>query len=206
MAAVRPKRKIRIRILPVVGYIVAALGLAWILQLQATTTIIFVPHADVDVGAPLTSDTPLNARGQRRAQLLADFLADVDVVASVDAIYATTAKRTQQTAAPLAERLRQRLNIDDPYRVERFMHRVLRDRSGKITLVVTDADAIAPMIEELHGSKRVPAFGPEDYGELYVVTIPSYGKVKTLRFNYGEPGVELEPHGDATSSASGLPR
>jgi len=38
----------------------------------------------------------------------------------------------------------------------------------------------------LHGSKRLPAFGPNDFGELYVVTIPWYGKVKTLRLHYGD--------------------
>jgi len=203
--AVRPKRKIRIRIVPVVGYILVALALAWFFEVQATTTIILVRHADVDEGVPLASDPSLNARGQRRAELLADFLADVDVVASVDAIYATTSKRTQQTAAPLADRIGQKLNIDDPYRVERFVRRVIRDRRGKITLIVADADAIAPLIDELHGSKHLPAFEPGDAGELYVVTIPYYGKVKTLRFDYGEPAEQIDAHADATSAVSPSP-
>jgi broad specificity phosphatase PhoE len=189
MEAVRPKRKIRIRKLPVIGYIVVVLGLAWFFEQQATTTIIFVRHAETDAAAG-DADPPLSARGRQRAQLLADFLADVDVVKSVDAIYATTSRRTQETAMPLAARLGYTLNIDDPYLVERFMRRVMRDRRGKITLIVTDGDAIAPLIAELHGSKRVPAFGPINFGELYVVTIPYYEKVKTLRFHYGDPPSE----------------
>ena len=68
----------------------------------------------------------------------------------------------------------------------------MRDRRGKITLVVTDGDAIAPLIDELHGSKRLPAFGPTDFGELYIVTIPYYGKVKTLRFHYGDSSAEAK--------------
>jgi hypothetical protein len=82
------------------------------------------------------------------------------------------------------------------------MHRVQRDRKGKITLVIVDADAIAPLIEELHGSKRIPSFGPDDYGEMFVVTIPYYGKVKTLRFHYGDPPAEPAPHGGTATSFS----
>ena len=62
---------------------------AWFFQQQATTTVIFVRHADVDASSPLDDDTPLNARGRQRLKLLADFLADVNIGSSVDAIYAT---------------------------------------------------------------------------------------------------------------------
>ena len=41
------------------------------------------------------------------------------------------------------------------------------------------------MIDELHGSKRLPPFDPNDFDELYIVTSPWYGKVKTLRLHYG---------------------
>jgi broad specificity phosphatase PhoE len=207
MEAVRPKRKSRIRLLPVIGYVIVVLGLAWFFEQQATTTIIFVRHAEVEATAG-GGDPELSAAGRRRAEALADFVANIDVVQSVDAIYATTSHRTQATAMPLAMRLGLTLNIDDPYRVERFMRRVMRDRRGKITLIVTDGDAIAPLIDELHGSKRLPPFGPADFGELYVVTIPYYGKVKTLRFHYGDaPGVQAQseqPPAEATPPGAPL--
>ena len=203
MVAVRPRRKSRIRILPIVGYILLVLGIAWFFQQQATTTILFVRHADVDAAVPLTDDPPLTERGRERAKLLADFLAEVDVVSSVDAIYATTAKRTRETAAPLAERLGQRLNIDDPYQVERLIRRLFRDRKGKITLVVADADVIPALIAELHGKNPLPEFGPMDYSDLYVVTVPYYGKVKTLRFRYAEPPPDAHVSDDATQTSSG---
>ena len=202
MVAVRPRRKSRIRILPIVGYILLVLGIAWFFQQQATTTLIFVRNADVDAAVPLKDDPPLTERGQRRAELLADFLSDVDVVASVDAIYATKAKRTQQTAAPLAARLGQRLNIDDPYNVERLVRRLFRDRRGKITLVVADADVIPALIAELHGKNPLPEFGPDDYSNVYIVTVPYYGKVKTLRFRYAEPPPEPSVSDDATRTSS----
>ncbi|HVS24031.1 MAG TPA: histidine phosphatase family protein [Gammaproteobacteria bacterium] len=204
MAAVRPRRKSRTRILPIVGYIFLVLGIAWFFQQQATTTIVFVRHADVDPSVPLASDPPLTDRGRKRAELLADFLADVDVVSSVDAIYATAAKRTQQTATPLATRLGQRLNIDDPYNVERLVRRLFRDRKGKITLVVADADVIPPLIAELHGKNPLPAVGPDD---VYIVTAPYYGKVKTLRLRYAEPPEEPSASGsdDATKTSFSPP-
>ena len=192
---VKPKRpqRLRTRLIPILGYTAVALGLAWFFELQATTTVIFVRHADTDTTMAQGGDPPLNARGRARAEMLADFLEDVDVVAGVDAIYASKARRTQETAAPLAKRLGLDVAIDDPYDVEGFMSRVLRKHKGEVILVVTHGDAIAALVAELHGSKRVPAIKPDEYDNLYVVTIPWFGKVKTLRLHYGlvRAGTEL---------------
>jgi len=208
--AIRPRRKSRIRILPIVGYILAVLAVAWFFQQQRPTTVIFVRHADIDTSAPLDNDTPLNARGRQRADLLADFLADVNIGSSVDAIYATVARRTQETAQPLATRLGQKLNIDDPYNYERLVRRIFRDRKGKITLIVADADAIPPLIHELHGAYPLPEFGPTDYSEIYVVTAPYYGKVKTLHFHFDEPpeesAVETNAVGDSAKTSYATPQ
>jgi broad specificity phosphatase PhoE len=168
-------------------YIVLAFGVALYFESQATTTILFVRHADIDNPGTVTGDPPLNAAGRARADLLARFLRSIDVVAGVDAIYATAARRTRQTAEPLAERLNLAVETADPYDVTPFMQRVLREHKGEIVLIVTDRDAIAPLIEELHGSKNVPQIAPDEYDDLYVVTIPWGGgtKVKTLRLLYG---------------------
>jgi len=208
--AVRPRRKSRIRILPIVGYILAVLAVAWFFQQRRITTIIFVRHADVDASAPLNEDTPLNARGRQRAELLADFLDDVNIGSGPDAIYATAARRTQETAQPLATRLKQTLNIDDPYNYERLVRRIFRDRRGKITLIVADADAIPPLIKELRGANPLPEFAAKDYSEIYVVSVPYYGKVKTLRFRFDEPpeetAVEPNPAGDSTKGSYATPQ
>jgi len=174
------------RLIPVIGYTFVALGLAWFFEQQATTTVIFVTHAEADP-ATGAEDPALSAYGRRQAEALADFLHDIDVVRSVDNIYAHTSRRTKETAGPLAERLGLTLHIDDPYRVERFMRRVMRDRKGEVVLIVTYPDAIAPLIDELHGSKRLPVIAPDDYDEVYIVTIPNFGKVKTLRLHYPQP-------------------
>jgi broad specificity phosphatase PhoE len=185
---------------PILIAVFTAIALAWFFESQATTTIIFVRHADTDPPITQVRSAPrqleaasgppaptLSARGRVRADLLADFLADVDVVAGVDAIYASEFRPTQETATPLADRLGLEIAVANPYEYEPFMEDVLRSHKGDIVLVVTHADTIAPLVEELHGSKRVPEIAPEEYDNLYVVSIPWFGKVKTLRLRYGLP-------------------
>jgi len=183
------RRRRRLRLIPIIGYTVVALGLAYFLGERPSTTVIFVRHADTDAAMEgPEADPPLNARGRQRAELLADFLEDVDVVAGVNAIYVSDRRRTQETAAPLAKRLKLEPLVADHLDTEGFMDHVLDEHGGKIVLIVSHSNTIAPLIDELHGSKDLPPFGPNDFGELYVVTIPRpIGKVKTLRFHYGEP-------------------
>lgn len=181
----RARRRRRSRAFPILGFVFVAIGLAWFFEQRATTTVIFVRHADTDAPMATAGDPPLNERGRRRSELLADFLQDIDVVAGVDAIYASDLKRTQQTAAPLARRLGLEVEAEDPYNVEMFMRDVRRRHKGEIILIVTQADAIAPLVEELHGSKKIPDIGPEEYDNVYIVSVPWFGRVKTLRVRYG---------------------
>src|SRR5687768_451253 len=162
------RRRRRLRLIPIIGYTVVALGFAYFFTMRASTTVIFVRHADTDqaMRGP-DDDPPLNARGRARAELLADFLEDIDVVAGPNAIYASDKRRTQETAAPLAKRLGLNVEVADHLDTEGFMDRVLRDHSGDIVLVVSHSNTIAPLIDELHGSKRLPAFGPDEFDEVY---------------------------------------
>ena len=189
------------RLIPISGFIVVCLGLAWFFESQATTTIIFVRHTDTDL-ASVSADPRLNLLGRQRAELLADVVQDIDVIAGVDAIYVSEHLRTQETAAPVAERLGVDVRISDPFLVEPFMAQVLADHKGEIVLVVTLEDALAPLVEELHGSKNIPVMAPEEYGNIYIVTIPWFGKVKTLRLRYG---FYERPDGQVLGPFSGPP-
>ena len=173
------------RLVTIVVYVFVCLGLAWFFESQATTTIIFVRNADVETATATNGDPGLSVLGRRRAELLADALQDIDVVAGVDAIYASEYRRTQQTAAPVANRLGLDVRIADPYQVEPFMAQLLREHKGEIVLVVTHGDILAPLVEELHGSKNIPPMDDISDDNIYIVTIPWFGKVKTLRLHYG---------------------
>ena len=69
--------------------------------------------------------------------------------------------------------------------VNGLLKRILKDYKGKIVLVITHTEPLPTLIGELHGSKKLPDMGPEEYDNLYIVSIPWYGKVKTLRLHYG---------------------
>jgi hypothetical protein len=40
-------------------------------------------------------------------------------------------------------------------------------------------------VAELHGHQSVPAIRDDEYDNVYIVTSPWFGKVKTLRLRYG---------------------
>jgi broad specificity phosphatase PhoE len=205
------RRRRRLRLIPIIFYTLVALGLAYFLGERPSTTVIFVRHADTDTSmAGPDDDAPLNSRGRQRAELLADFLENVDVTGSVNAIYASDKRRTQETAAPLAKRLNLKVDIADHLDTDGFMKHVLRHHSGEIVLIVSHSNTIQPLIDELHGSKNLKPFASDEYNRLYVVTIPRpLGKVKTTEWRYPEPPVEAAaaapPEGAAVtdSAASG---
>ena len=208
----RRKRR-KLRLIPIIGYAIAALGLAYFLDQRQSTTVMFVRHADTDTAmAGTDNDAPLNERGRQRAELLADYLQNIDVVAGPNAIYASDKRRTQETAAPLAKRLGLEVQIANHQDPEGFMADVKREHRGKIVLVVSHSNTIAPLIDELHGSKDLRPFEHDDYDRVYIVTIPWYGKVKTLELRYPEPPLSsttaaeppaLTPPSEAAPSADG---
>ncbi|HEX7238483.1 MAG TPA: phosphoglycerate mutase family protein, partial [Gammaproteobacteria bacterium] len=145
-------------------------------------------------------DPPLNARGRQRAELLADYLQKIDVTGSVNAIYASDKRRTQETAAPLAMRLNIPVEIDDHLDTKGFMDRVKRHHGGEIVLIVSHSNTIQPLIDEIHGSKNLKPFARDEFNRIYFVTIPRpLGKVKTIELTYPEP--PLEPQAAAPPPA-----
>lgn len=179
------QRRRRRRAIVLSVYVAIVFLLAWYFESQGTTTIIFVRHADTDLPLASQSNAPLNGAGHQRAELLADFLQDVDVVQGVNAIYVDSMKRTHQTAMPLAQRLGIDPIVADHTDVVGFMRDVLQEHKREIVLVVTEADMIAPLVEELHGSKNIAELRADEYDKVFIVTIPWWAKVKTLQLPYG---------------------
>lgn len=182
----RRKKRIRRRIQIAVIYTAIAVGLAWFFESQATTTMIFVRHAEK---ALIPVDDPgLSPEGQARAAELARQLVDADVIAGIDAIYATDTRRAVETAEPVAEALgldilRYQNEADD----EPVVDAMVRDNKGKIILVVGHSNTVPTMIAALGASKNVPPIAELEYDNLYLISIPWFGKTKTIRLRYGEP-------------------
>ncbi len=181
----RRRTRRRRRIQAIVIYTAIAIGLAWFFESQATTTMIFVRHAER--AGPSADDPGLTPAGQRRAAELARQLIDADVVAGIDAIFSTPYNRTRETVKPVADALDLPVTIYDPDDNEAVLETILRNHKGKIILVVGHSDTLPTLIADLGASKKVPPIAETEYDNIYIISIPWFGKTKTIRLRYGEP-------------------
>jgi broad specificity phosphatase PhoE len=199
----RRRKRRRRRTNAIIIYTAIAIGLAWFFESQATTTMIFVRHAEK---ALTPVDNPaLSPDGQLRARELARQLVDADVVAGVDAIYSTDYRRTVQTAQPVADALNLEINLydPDPARNDDVLERILKAHKGQIILVVGHSDTLPGLIADLGASKLVPPIAEFEYDNIYIVSIPWFGKTKTIRLRYGLPftGLPADESGAGVSMA-----
>ena len=185
----RRLRRRRRRIQAVIIYVAIAIGLALFFESQATTTMIFVRHAEK---ASQPADDPgLSEAGHRRVAELTRQLVDADVVAGVDAIYSTPFKRNQETAQGVADALDLPVHIYAPDDNEAVLATILKNHKGKIILVVGHQNTLPTLMADLGASKKVPPIHTDEYDNIYVVAIPWFGKTKTIRLRYGEPYVPV---------------
>ena len=181
----RRRRRRRRRAVVIVIYTAIAIGLAWFFESQATTTVIFVRHAE-KAAAP--ADAPgLSPAGQRRVAELTRQLVDADVVAGVDTVYATPFRRTEETARPIAEALDLPVHSYDAADTEAIMEYIVKAHKGKIILVVGHSNTLPALIGNMGASKKVPPIAEDEYDNIYIVSIPWFGKTKTIRLRYGQP-------------------
>ncbi len=187
----RRRRRRQRRIQVIIIYTAIAVGLAWFFESQATTTVIFVRHAEKT--AEPADDPLLSLAGQQRAVELARQLVDADVVAGIDAVYATPYRRTVDTAQPLADALGLPITSYDAADTETIMEQIVRKHKGKIVLVVGHSNTLPALIGNMGASKKVPLIDEYEYDNIYIVSIPWFGKTKTIRLRYGEPYVRTAP-------------
>ncbi len=195
----RRRKRRRRRTQAIIIYAAIAVGLAWFFESQATTTMIFVRHTEKALEP--ADDPGLSPEGQKRAAELARQLVDADVVAGIDAIYSTPYRRTLETAQPTADALGLEINRYDPSDNEAVLATILKTHKGKIILVVGHSNTVPTLIADLGASKNVPAIAEYEYDNIYVVSIPWFGKTKTIRLRFGEPYVG-EPAEESFPGAS----
>ena len=181
----RRKRRRKRRLQGAVLYIAIAIGLAWFFESQATTTIIFVRHAEKNLS--VEDDPELTEAGQRRVFELTRQMKDADVVEGIDAIYSTPFRRNLATVEPLSELLELPINLYNKNEYESVLETILDKHKGKIILVVGHSDTLANLMAELGASKSVPVIADNEYDNIYIVSIPWFGKTKTIRLRYGKP-------------------
>jgi 2,3-bisphosphoglycerate-dependent phosphoglycerate mutase len=181
----RRRRRRRRRIQVIIIYTAIAVGLAWFFESQATTTVIFVRHAEK--AAQPADDPGLSPAGQKRVAELTRQLRDADVIAGIDAVYSTPYTRSEETARPIAEALGLPINSYDAADSEAIMEFIVKKHKGKIILVVGHSNTLPLLMAGMGASKRVPPIAENEYDNIYIVSIPWFGKTKTIRLRYGEP-------------------
>jgi broad specificity phosphatase PhoE len=148
-----------------------------------TTTIVLIRHAEKQIGT--IDDAPLSPQGEQRATRLAQMFGDPEAFGRVRQIYVTDTRRTQQTAAGLAQRLGLKpVVVEGKPSAGEIARRVLRENRGGLALVVGHGNTVPQIVKELSDAKEVPAFGEEEFDTMYVVTVPTIGKASVLRMKY----------------------
>ncbi len=143
------------------------------------SVVYLVRHAEkADDG---TSDPPLTAPGEARAEGLADLLSE----AGIDAIFTTPYVRTRETARPLAGRLGLGLLEYDPEDLSGFAD-ALRRRGGR-SLVSGHSNTTPELVRLLGGDAGPPIVEATEYDRLYVLVGDPAGSVTTVLLRYGTP-------------------
>ncbi len=157
-------------------------SVAWIWATAGTTTVIVIRHAEKDPSVSV--DPPLSQAGQARAQLLARMFGDAKDFGNIEAIYVSPALRNRLTAVPLAARLGLNETVapaDDPRALAR---RALHEHRGGRVLIVGHSDTVPQIVAALSGNTRIPEIEDQEYGTMYIVTVPRIGHPNVLRLNY----------------------
>ena len=151
--------------------------------------VVLVRHAEKAVAEG--SDPTLSEQGQMRAKALADALAS----AGITRIFATQYRRTQLTAAPLAERLGLQVDvIDASAAVSTYVAELaalVRSQSAGV-LVVGHSNTIPALLREL-GGPSLANLCESSFGHAFVVRLePKPARVLHLRYGSDDP----PPDGD----------
>jgi broad specificity phosphatase PhoE len=146
----------------------------------AEPVIFVVRHAErADTGSggmpTMAADPDLSAAGHARAAALATALSD----ANITTIYVTEYKRTKQTAAPLAERLRLSViagRADDTFGLVSSLRQARTN-----ALVVGHSTTVPAIIRGLGVDTPVP-IGEGDYDYLFVITMGERPSLLVLHY------------------------
>jgi broad specificity phosphatase PhoE len=148
-----------------------------------TTTIVLVRHAEKQVGA--INDAPLTPAGELRAARLAQMFGDAEAFGRIARIYVSDTRRSQQTAAGLAQRLSLTpIVVEGKSAAAEVARRVLHENRGARALIVGHSNTVPQLVAALAGAENVPAMDDEEFDTVYIVTVPTIGHANVLRLKY----------------------
>ncbi len=134
--------------------------------------ILLVRHAERPPMTAPGDDPSLTDAGKARAERLATALAD----AGIRTIFTTRFRRTRETAAPIAARLKLTPTVES---ATDDLVTALRARADETVLVVGHSDTLPDVIAAFGGP--AVAVGDDDYDDLFVL-VPATGAVTRLAY------------------------
>jgi len=142
---------------------------------QETRIVYLVRHAEAASTAP---DAALTAAGQRRAECLARTFKD----AGIKQIFVSDARRTQDTAAPLAKELKITPTIIPAKDPNKLIQSLLYSGGGNI-LVVGHSNTLPFVLARMKAGTVTP-IGENEFDRLFVTTVIESGvtQASTLRY------------------------
>jgi phosphohistidine phosphatase SixA len=129
---------------------------------QNVRTIYFVRHADK---VSDETDALLNDAGHRRAECLANMLAD----ARIQQVFTSDLQRTQQTAAPLAEQLHLKPVAIPLSRPDKLIEAIRLGKAANVLVVWHDATL--PKILRALGAPEIPPIAHSEYDRFFILTL-----------------------------------
>jgi 2,3-bisphosphoglycerate-dependent phosphoglycerate mutase len=163
------------------GLLVVGLAAWWTLSMT-TTTVVVVRHAENELGT--INDPPLTQDGEQRAELLARLFGSREGSGRIAAIFASDTRRTQRTAEPLAARLGLQVKTVPGADVDGLLRQIRTKYRGRNVLVVGHSNTVPEIVRRLSRDGRVPPMREDEYGTIYVVTVPTLGRPSILRMTY----------------------
>jgi len=143
---------------------------------DSARTIVLVRHAERAGGA--SPEVGISEAGQCRAGILAGMLTD----AGVNRIFTSEVARTQQTAAPLAGKLKLKFEAVPAKDVDGLVEKLRSGPAGGVTLVVGHSNTLPQIVQRL-GAGEVLPIADDEYDRLWVVTLDAAGaSAVTLRY------------------------
>jgi len=158
----------------IASLVVAALAMGWLAAGWGTTTVVLTRHADKAGG----EDPGLSEVGQARAEALARVLAE----AGVDAIFVSEARRTRDTAAPVALVTGIEPVVVPAKEIETLVDLVKAHHKGEVVLVVGHSNTI-PAVAEALGAD-IGSIDEADYGGLWIVSFSRLRGTRVLELRY----------------------
>jgi len=146
---------------------------------QNVRTVFLVRHTEK---TSAQGDAPLSPEGEKRADCLAGMLKD----AGIKQIYVTDAKRTQQTAVPLAKALKITPKILPAKDPNALIKDLVYTGGGNI-LVVGHSDTVPFVIARMQGG-TVPPIGENEYDRMFVMTIAEAAGMPAATLHYCSAG------------------